>query len=149
MKIEGTTHIHASRETVYRYFTDANFVADCAPGVQKLEVIEPDKKFKIIAGIGFGAVKATFDTHVEFLDKRLNESATIKAHGKAPGSNADATATLNLSDADDGGTDLNWFADVMISGAIASVAMRLLGSVTQKLSGQFFECAKKKIEKGE
>jgi carbon monoxide dehydrogenase subunit G len=44
---------------------------------------------------------------------------------------------------------LNWFADVMISGAIASVAMRLLGSVTQKLSGQFFECAKQKIEKGE
>lgn len=149
MKLEGTTHLNVSREKAYAYFTDAAFVADCAPGVKGLEVIEPNKKFKIVAGIGFGAVKVTFDTFVEFLDKVPNESATIKANGKAPGSNADVTAQLRFidaEDAEDGGTDLIWMADAVISGSIASVAMRLLGSVTNKLSNQFFECAKGKIE---
>ena len=146
MRLQGSTHINASRDKTYRYFTDAAFVADCAPGVQGLEVIEPDKKFKINAGIGFGAVKVTFDTFVEFLDKKPIDSATIKANGKASGSNADVTAELHFSDGVSGGTDLNWTADALISGAIASVAMRLLGSVTQKLSSQFFECAKSKIE---
>jgi uncharacterized protein len=146
MKLSGSTHINAPRAKAYAYLTDANFVAECAPGVQKLEVIEPDKKFKVIAGIGFGAVKATFDTDVEFVEKREGEYARIKASGKAPGSNVDASAELNLSDASEGGTTLNWDADVTIAGAIASVAMRLLGNVTQKLSAQFFEKAKAKIE---
>ncbi len=148
MKLSGSTHINAPRERAYAYLTDANFVAECAPGVQKLEVVEPDKKFKVIAGIGFGAVKATFDTHVEFVDRRPHDYARIKAAGKAPGSNVDATAELSLSDALEGGTTLNWEADVVIAGAIASVAMRLLGSVTQKLSAQFFEKARKRIEEG-
>ncbi len=146
MKLEGTTHIRAPREKAFAYFTDATFVADCAPGVKGLEVIEPDKKFKIIAGVGFGAVKVSFNTFVEFLNKLPNDSATIKASGKAPGSNVDVIAHLNFVDAADGGTTLNWVADANISGSIASVAMRLLGSITQKLSGQFFECAKGKIE---
>ncbi len=146
MKLEGTTHINAPREKTYNYLTDATFVSECAPGVQSLEVIEPDKKFKVVAGVGFGMVKATFDTVVEFLDKKPNEYAKIKAAGKAPGSNVDATAELFMTDSADGGTDLKWVADVSIAGAIASVAMRLLGSVTQKLSAQFFEKAKTKIE---
>ncbi len=146
MILKGTTHIHAPRDKAYRYFTDANFVAECAPGVKGLEVIEPDKTFKVIAGIGFGAVKVSFDTHIQFLDKHPIDSATIKANGKAPGSAADVTAELKFSDAPDGGTVLDWTADALISGAIASVAMRLLGSVTQKLSGQFFDCAKGRIE---
>ena len=146
MKLHGTTHIDATRAKCYAYFTDATFVGDCAPGVQSVVEIEPGKKFKVIAGVGFGPVKATFDTAVEFLEKVENERATIKAMGKAPGSNADVTAHLALVDAAHGGTDVNWDADVIISGAIASVAMRLIGSVTQKLSGQFFECAKGKIE---
>jgi carbon monoxide dehydrogenase subunit G len=146
MKLEGTTHISVPRDKAFAYFTNATFVADCAPGVKGLEVVEPDKKFKVIAGVGFGAVKVSFDTFVEFLDKHPNDSAAIKANGKAPGSNVDVTAYLNFVDAPEGGTTLNWVADANISGAIASVAMRLLGSVTQKLSGQFFECAKGRIE---
>jgi carbon monoxide dehydrogenase subunit G len=146
MKLSGSTHINAPREKAFDHFTDANFVAECAPGVQKLEVIEADKKFKVVAGIGFGAVKATFDTNVDFVEKRPHDYAKIKAAGKAPGSNVDAVAELKLSDAPEGGTTLAWEADVNIAGAIASVAMRLMGSVTQKLSAQFFEKAKEKIE---
>jgi uncharacterized protein len=146
MKLEGNTFINAPRAKVFDALTDAHFVAQCAPGVQKVEEIEAGRKFKVVAGIGFGAVKATFDTNVEFVDKVPHDSAKIKAQGKAPGSNADVTADLVLTDAEGGGTNLKWIADVSIAGAIASVAMRLLGSVTQKLSAQFFDCAKGKIE---
>ena len=148
MKLQGTTHINAARETVFNSFTDANFVAACAPDVRSLDVIEPHKRFKVIVGIGFGAVKATFDTDVEFLDKTPHDYAKIRAVGNAPGSNADVVAELYLSDAVDGGADLRWAADVVITGAIASVAARLLDSVAQQISTQFFERAKAAIERG-
>ena len=53
---------------------------------------------------------------------------------------------MNLSEAADGGTQLDWMADVTVQGTIASLASRLMGSVTQRLTGEFFECVKGKIE---
>ncbi|MBU6361835.1 MAG: hypothetical protein KGS46_17630 [Chloroflexi bacterium] len=146
MKLEGTTYINAPRPKAYEYLTDANFVGQCAPGVEKIEELEVGKKFRVVVSIGFGMVKATFNTDVEFLDKRLNDYAKIKAVGKAPGSGANVSAELNFTDAAQGGTNLKWVADVMIIGTIAVVANRLMGSVTQMMSKQFFDCAKGKIE---
>lgn len=146
MKLEGKTYINAPRAKAYDYFTDANFVSQCAPGVEKVEELEAGKKFRVVVSVGFGMVKATFNTDIEFVEKRLNEYAKIKAVGKAPGSGANVTAELYLSDAPQGGTDLKWVADVVITGTIAVVANRLMGSVTQMMSKQFFDCAKGKIE---
>ncbi|MCW1971174.1 MAG: SRPBCC domain-containing protein [Anaerolineae bacterium] len=146
MKLEGKTYINAPRTRAYDYFTDAHFVSQCAPGVEKVEELEAGKKFRVVVSVGFGMVKATFNTDIEFVEKRLNEYAKIKAVGKAPGSGANVTAELYLTDAPQGGTDLKWVADVVITGTIAIVANRLMGSVTQMMSKQFFDCAKGKIE---
>jgi carbon monoxide dehydrogenase subunit G len=43
-------------------------------------------------------------------------------------------------------TDLEWSADVSIHGTLASLASRLMGSATQKLSGEFFECVRRHVE---
>jgi hypothetical protein len=146
MKIEGTTQINASREKTFIYFTDAQFVSQCAPGVERVDVIEPEKKFRVVVSVGFGAVKATFNTDIEFVDKKPIDYAKIKAVGKAPGSGANVTAELFLSDGPGNSTNLKWIADVMVTGTIAIVANRLMSSVTQLMSKQFFDCAKSKIE---
>jgi carbon monoxide dehydrogenase subunit G len=39
-----------------------------------------------------------------------------------------------------------WEADVQISGTITSLASRLMGGVTKRLTGAFFDCVKSKIE---
>jgi carbon monoxide dehydrogenase subunit G len=41
---------------------------------------------------------------------------------------------------------LNWSSDITVVGTIASLAARLMGVVTQKLTDAFFECVRKKIE---
>jgi len=58
----------------------------------------------------------------------------------------DATAEMVLSDASDAQVALDWTADVNLGGTLASLAARLMGPVTQKLSAQFFECMKTRIE---
>src|SRR6185295_16574894 len=45
-----------------------------------------------------------------------------------------------------GATELRWSADVTVVGTIASLAARLMGGVTQKLTSAFFEEVKKRIE---
>jgi carbon monoxide dehydrogenase subunit G len=74
------------------------------------------------------------------------DRALIKAHGQAPGSAVDAVATMNLKDGPDGGTTMDWSADVTISGTIASVGARLIEGTANKMIGQTFDCMRAKLE---
>ncbi len=146
MHLEGTVNINAPREKVWKFLTDADFVAQCAPGVKEMEVIVPEKKFRAVASVGFGSITTVFNTDIEFVELEPLDRAKIKAHGKAPGSAVDATSELLLSNGPEGTTDLKWTAEVAVVGTIASLASRLMGPVTKKLSGVFFDCVKGKIE---
>ena len=146
MYFEGTININAPREKVYQFLTDPDFVAQCAPGVKEMVVIVPNEKYQAVAAVGFGSVVAEFRTDVDFLEMIPHDRAKVKAHGNAPGSAVDAVSEMQLVDGENGTTDLRWTADIAVVGSIASVASRLMGPVTKKLTGMFFECVKGKIE---
>lgn len=148
MQVSGSTSIAAPQDKVFAFLTNPDFVAKCAPGLESMEVVETGKKFKAIGSVGLGNLKVRFTGDIEFIELLAPSKATMKAHGTAPGSAVDATATMNLSDAGDGSTRLDWSADINVLGTIAALASRMMGSVTQKLSGEFFDCAKKQIEAG-
>ncbi len=146
MLLEGTVNIKASREKVFAFLTNPEQVSQCAPGVEKVEVLEGGRKFRAVAAIGFGTVKAKFAGDAEFVELEAPARAKIKAHGNAPGSAADVMSEMILTDGPDGSTDMKWSADVVILGSLASLAARMMKPVTQSLTGQFFGCVKKKIE---
>lgn len=146
MHYEGTVNILAPREKVWNYLTNAEFVAQCAPGVKEMEVVVPQEKYFAVAKIGFGSIVAVFKTDVEFQDMKEPEFATVKAHGDALDSAIDATSEMFLSDGVNGSTELKWTADIVVVGKIASIASRMMGSVTKKLTNRFFECVKTQIE---
>ena len=146
MNVKGSTTIAAPQEKVFTYLTNPEFVSQCAPGLESIEVVEEGKKFKGTVSIGLGNLKVRFSGDLEFTEIVAPNKATLKAHGAAPGSAVDATAMMLLSDAGDGTTKLDWSADISVLGTIAALASRMMGSVTQKLSGEFFDCAKKQIE---
>lgn len=147
MNFKGTVTINAPRQRVWDFLTDPNQVAQCAPGLDSVEIIEPDKKFRATASIGFGAVKATFVTDAEWVGLEPPNRAKTKFHGRAPGSVVDGTSEMLLSDGEKPGqTVLQWSADVTVVGTIASLASRLMGPVTQKITDSFFENVRKKVE---
>jgi uncharacterized protein len=148
MHLEGKVTINAPRERVYAFLTDPEQVTQCAPGVEKVENIVDGKSFRAVASIGFGTVKARFTGDVEWLELDAPNRAKLKGHGTASGSAADVVSEMTLSDTTEGGTQLHWTADITIVGQLASLAARLMGTVSQKLTGVFFDCARKKIEAG-
>ena len=147
MHFEGTLAIQAPRAKVWDYLTDPEKVSKSAPGLESLEIVEPGKKFRATTSIGFGSVKVRFVNDVEWVDLDPPNRAQMKAHGTAPGSGVDATTSMTLTDGQDGATDLAWQADVNVVGTIASLAARLMGGVTKKLTAAFFDSVRKEIEK--
>jgi carbon monoxide dehydrogenase subunit G len=146
MQLKGDVTIRAPRKKVWDFMTDPNQIGQCAPGVEKIEMIEPLKKYRGIVSIGFGAVKARFSGEVDVLELDEPNYARLKAHGSATGSVADAISEARFSDGPDGSTQVQWTADVNVSGQLASLAARLMVPVSQKLASQFYDQVRKKIE---
>ena len=145
MHFEGTVQINAPRDRVWAFVIDPNQVGQCGPGVESIEVID-DTHFKATAKVGVGFISARFVVNLEFVDLDAPNAATIKAHGQAPGSAVDADARMELSDADGGGTTMDWSAEVIIAGTIANVGARLIEGTANKMIGQTFDCMRTKLE---
>ncbi|MFL5674201.1 MAG: SRPBCC family protein [Chloroflexota bacterium] len=145
MHFEGSVPIKASREKVWAFVTDPDQVGQCGPGVESIDVIDPTH-FKAAAKVGIGFISAKFNVNMEFAELQPPDKAVIKAHGQAPGSAVDANASMTLSDDADGGTVMDWVADVNLSGTLASVGARMIEGTANKMIGQTFECMKTKLE---
>ena len=145
MKFAGTVEIAAPRDRVWAFVIDPNQVGQCGPGVESIEVID-DTHFKATAKVGIGFISARFVVNMEMAELTPPDEAVIKAHGQAPGSAVDATARMSLSDGEDGGTRMDWSADVAIAGSLASLGARLIEGTANKMIGQTFDCMKSKLE---
>jgi len=149
MLLKGEVTIRSPRKRVWDFLNDPNQIGQCVPGVEKIEVIEPDKRYRGVVSVGLGTIKARFNGEVEILELDEPDHAKLKAHGTATGSAADAVSEMRLSDGPDGATIVNWTADVNVSGQLSSLVSRLMVPVSQKLSNQFYDEVRRRIETGQ
>ena len=145
MHFAGTVQIKAPRERVWAFVTDPNQVGSCGPGVESIEVVD-ETHFRARAKVGIGFLSARFVVDMEIAEQEPPARAVIKAHGQAPGSAVDATASMSLLDGGDGSTTMDWVADVTLSGTLASVGARLIEGTASKMIGQTFDCIRTKLE---
>lgn len=133
----GAPEMTTTRAHVWRRLMDPHFVAQSAPGVESVETIDPTH-FKVISAFGVGAIKLRFALNVELSDVVEPDHATMRARGKAPGSNVDVVANLRLEEVQPGRVRLNWAADSDVSGTVASVGARLLEGTARRLTEEFW-----------
>lgn len=145
MQFQGTVQIDAPRDRVWAFLIDPNQVGGCGPGVESIEVVDDDH-FKVRAKVGVGFISARFSVDMTVAERNEPDLAVLKAHGQAPGSAVDATASMALSGPADGPTTMDWSADVTISGTLASVGARMIEGTANKMIGQTFDCIRAKLE---
>ena len=145
MQFSGQIDIAAPRDRVWAFVIDPNQVGQCGPGVEAIEVID-DTHFKATAKVGIGFINARFVVNMELAEQQPPDRAVLKAHGQAPGSAVDATASMTLIDNATSGTLMDWSADVAIAGSLASLGARLIEGTATKMIGQTFDCMKAKLE---
>ena len=145
MQFSGTQEINAPIEKVWNFLLDVNNVAGCAPGFQSMEVLG-DEHWKAVVGVGVGAVKLKFTMDVTRPEVEEPSHMVVKARGKAPGSGVDMVGDMKLTSIDADSTRMDWSANVIVSGTVASVGARLIQGTAEKLTGQFFDCLKETLQ---
>jgi hypothetical protein len=146
VNFEGSVRIQSPPDRVWAFLTDPQAVAECAPGLEKLDIVEAGRRFRAVAAVGLGSMRARFDTDIEWTELEPPRRARMQVRGRAPGSTVDAASEMTLSEPDPGTTELAWTAQVSVQGTIASLAARMMGSAAQRLSREFFGCVKRKLE---
>jgi carbon monoxide dehydrogenase subunit G len=138
MKIAGQHGFSKNPKEVWKSLQDPAILAATLPGVRRLEVVGPDR-YSISAQIGVGSIKGLFDGTFSVEDKKDYESCVLKGSARGPSGTAEIEAAVQLSEADAGGTALDYDATAMVTGPIAGVGQRMISAASKRMAAQFFD----------
>ena len=139
MEMHATRTIAADRMTVWQALNDAEVLKACIPGCEELTG-SPEEGFSAVVKQKVGPVKATFKGEVTLSDIVEGESYTISGEGKGGVAGfAKGGAQVRLSDAEGGGTELQYDVEAKVGGKLAQLGSRLVDSFATKMADQFFE----------
>ncbi|WP_284263934.1 CoxG family protein [Roseicyclus amphidinii] len=139
MEMHATRTIAADRMTVWQALNDAEVLKACIPGCEELTG-SPEEGFSAVVKQKVGPVKATFKGEVTLSDIVEGTSYTISGEGKGGVAGfAKGGAQVRLSDAEGGGTELQYDVEAKVGGKLAQLGSRLVDSFATKMADQFFE----------
>ena len=138
MEMTGSHTIPASREKVWEALNDADVLRACIPGCKELEK-KSDTELAATVVAKVGPVKATFKGEVTLENLDPPNSYSIVGEGKGGIAGfAKGGANVRLSDAEGGGTQLDYDVDAKVGGKLAALGSRLIDSTAKKLASDFF-----------
>ena len=135
MRVEGTRTFSAPRETVWEVLNSPERMAKLMPGVESFDVKDDAHwRANVKIPLGLGGLRMTFD--FTKLEERQPEYAKLHAKGNGVGAIVSMDTAFDLAEADSGGTEMKWQADVKIAGPVGSMGQRVLQPiVNQQVNG--------------
>src|SRR4051812_35572391 len=106
-------------------------MAKLMPGVESFDVKDPEHwRANVKIPLGLGGMRMTFD--FTKLEERQPEFAKLHAKGNGVGAIVSMDTAFDLAEADGGGTQMKWQADVKIAGPVGSMGQRVLQPIVNQ-----------------
>jgi len=138
MEMTGERLIPAARGTVWHALNDPEILKASIPGCTSL-VKEGDTGMTAVAALKVGPISAKFSGKVQLLDLDPPNSYRIVGEGQGGVAGfAKGGATVRLSERD-GGTLLEYSAEMQIGGKMAQLGARLIDSTAKQMTNVFFD----------
>lgn len=144
MKIEGQFIFDSIPALdVWSFLTDANRIAQCLPGCQKLEQTG-EGSYDLQMRFGVGAISGIFTGSIRLHDLQPTSEYQMTVGGTGSPGFVNGEGTVRLSPAGEG-TILRYYGDVNAGGPIASLGQRMIGGAARMVIDQFFKCVGGKL----
>ena len=144
MKIEGNFTFAGSVETVWDHMLDPGALSACLPGCERFEPTSDDS-YDVVMRVGVAGISGRYTGKVTIADKRHAESYRMIVQGRGAGGGIRGEGVLTFAP-DSDGTRVSVEGDARVTGVVARVGQRLLGTVSKTLMSQFFACMGEKFE---
>ena len=131
MNVSGERDFEAPRDVVWRVMNDPAAMAKTMPGVESFDVHD-DRRWtaNVKIPLGLGGLKMKVD--MEKVEEREPEFAKLAVKGKGVGAMMNMETSFTLGDSADGGTSMQWSADVKIAGPVGSMGQRVLQPIVNQ-----------------
>jgi carbon monoxide dehydrogenase subunit G len=145
VRVEGTRAFSAPRETVWEVLNSPERMAKLMPGVESFDV-KDDRHWRanVKIPLGLGGLRMTFD--FTKLEERAPEYAKLHAKGNGVGAIVSMDTAFDLAEADAGGTQMKWQADVRIAGPVGSMGQRVLQPIVNQQVNNVLSALDKQVQ---
>ena len=144
MQLQGKFPLPTEVDRVWAYVSDPGKVIECVPGLQTYTVGE-NKRVSATVQVSIGFIRGTFQTNTKVIKEDLTtHTAVLELSGTGAGSGFNAVVNIRVASA---GTqsELDWDANVSISGPLGGLAKPLIEGNIKRIIGQLFDCVKAKL----
>ena len=142
MKLSGAYRFDVPRQRLWQTLMDTAVVGSCIPGVSAFTPLGDDR-YEIELSVRVGIVSGSYRGTLAITDAVEPESYRMTVEGS--GARTEIRGAGSLALADDGeGTELSFEGDVQVTGVLARVGQRLMGTVAKTQMDRFFDCLRAK-----
>ena len=144
MQLKGSHIVNVKATVVWTMLMDTDTLARIVPGISRLEKTG-DNTFKSFIDIKMGLISGSFTGNLQMENIAAGESFTLKTQQSSGIGKANATIKIDLGRVDDNQTEISFDGGVKLAGLLAGMGQRMLGSVANTLSKQFFSNLEKEL----
>ena len=143
MQVKSSYSFNAPAAAVWETILDPEIIARCMPGCEALNPLGSDQ-YEAVLSISVGSIKASYKARLTLADQVPNTSYKLKVEGTGSPGFVNGEAAISLSEQDQK-TILTVIGDAQVGGTIARVGQRLLGTVSNRMMDNFFNCLQKSV----
>ncbi|MDP4265653.1 MAG: carbon monoxide dehydrogenase subunit G [Bacteroidota bacterium] len=138
MQLSGTHTAKATSAKVWQVLMNTNTLARIIPGISKLEKTG-ENSYKSFSEIKLGPINSTFSGNLQMENIDTEKGFTLKVQQNSKMGNASASIKIGLSNLIENAVEVNFDGEVKLSGLMATMGNRVVGSISNTLTRQFFE----------
>jgi carbon monoxide dehydrogenase subunit G len=131
VNVSGEREFTAPRDAVWRVLNDPESMARTMPGVESFDVHD-DKRWTANVKIPLGLGGLSMKVDMEKVEEREPEFAKLAIRGQGVGAMMRMDTSFELGEAPEGGTKMDWSADVHIAGPVGSMGQRVLQPIVNQ-----------------
>jgi carbon monoxide dehydrogenase subunit G len=138
MRISGQNTIPFPVEEVWSALLDPAVLVRTIPGCERLETTA-ENTYAMTVTAGVAAIRGTYDGTCTLADLKEHESLVMQLQGAGAPGTIGATVKVSFETPEAGRTRVSYDADAVVGGMVGGVGQRMLGSVSKRMAGEFFD----------
>jgi uncharacterized protein len=147
VRVAGERAFAAPRAAVWRVLNDPAAMAKAMPGVESFDVQDERRwRANVKIPLGLGGLQMSMD--LEKTEEREPEYARLAIKGNGVGAILSMNTAFNLSEAE-GGTRMEWEAEVRVAGPVGSMGQRVLQPIVNQQVQHVLTALDRQVEEAE
>ena len=147
MKLNGSYTFPIERDKLWAALMDPEIIGACVPGVQSFSAVAPDT-YAFEVGFRVGIVSGAYKGTLEVRDIDAPNAYRMVVQGAGVRTDMRGEGNVALSSDDPTTTTLTFDGDVNVTGILARVGQRMMGTVAKQQIDRLFQCLSAKAGVG-